>query len=61
VGPGPAQERRYAALDRSFMKQAPWVPYGNGTLSTLVSKALNPDKAILNPVIGPDLASLQFK
>lgn len=58
---GSAQERRYALLDRAFMKQAPWVPYGNPTLSTFVSTAIDPDEVILNPLIGPDLTSFRFK
>ena len=26
---GPEQEADYAALDRDYMEQAPWAPYGN--------------------------------
>ena len=40
---GPARERRYAALDRSFTKLAPWVSYGNYTVATIVSKAVDLD------------------
>lgn len=58
---GPARERRYAALDRAYMKLAPWVPYGTRTLSTFVSKRVNLSKLVYNPTFGPDLTSFQFK
>lgn len=58
---GPAQEHKYAALDRAYMKRAPWVPYGTRTLSTFVSKRIDLRKAIFNPVFGVDLASLRLK
>jgi len=58
---GPAQERQYAALDRSYMKLAPWVPYGTRVLSTFVSKRVDLAKVIWNPTFGADLTSFQFK
>jgi hypothetical protein len=58
---GPAQERQYAALDRSYMKLAPWVPYGIRILSTFVSKRVDLDKVVWNPTFGADLTSFQFK
>ena len=58
---GPAQEYRYAKLDRAYMKDAPWVPYGTRTLSNFVSKRVDLSKAIFNPIFGTDIASLQFK
>jgi peptide/nickel transport system substrate-binding protein len=58
---GPARERRYAALDRAYMKRAPWVPIGNPTASMIVSKAIDLDRVIWNPLIGADLSSFQFK
>jgi peptide/nickel transport system substrate-binding protein len=58
---GPAQERQYAALDRSYMELAPWVPYGTRTLSTFVSKRVDLSKVVWNPLIGPSLTSFQFK
>jgi peptide/nickel transport system substrate-binding protein len=57
----PGRERGYAALDRSYMKLAPWVPYGNRTLSTLVSKAVDLGSVVWNPLIGADLASFRMK
>jgi len=58
---GPATERAYASLDRSYMKLAPWVPYGTRVLTTFVSRAVNFDKVLFNPVFGAELTSFQFK
>jgi peptide/nickel transport system substrate-binding protein len=58
---GPKQEKEYAALDKSYMEQAPWAPYGNRTISTFVSSAIDLDKVIFNPTFGQDLTSFQFK
>ncbi|MDX6602972.1 MAG: peptide/nickel transport system substrate-binding protein [Solirubrobacterales bacterium] len=58
---GPKQESEYAELDREFMEEAPWVPYGNNTISTFVSSAIDLDKVIFNPTFGQDLTSFQFK
>ncbi|HEX5592121.1 MAG TPA: ABC transporter substrate-binding protein [Solirubrobacterales bacterium] len=57
----PAREGRYAALDRAYMKLAPWVPYGTRTLSTFVSERVDLGKVIYNPTFGADLTSFQFK
>jgi peptide/nickel transport system substrate-binding protein len=58
---GPEQEGEYAALDRAYMEQAPWAPYGNRTLSTFVSSAIDLEKVIWNPTFENDLTSFQFK
>jgi peptide/nickel transport system substrate-binding protein len=58
---GPKQEAEYAQLDRRFMEQAPWAPYGNLTVATFVSSAIDLDKVIFNPTFGQDLTSFQFK
>jgi peptide/nickel transport system substrate-binding protein len=58
---GPEQEAEYADLDREFMEQAPWAPYGTLTVSTFVSSAIDLDKVIFNPTFGQDLTSFQFK
>jgi hypothetical protein len=54
-------EAEYAALDREVMQQAPWVPYGTGTLGTFVSSAIDLDQVIYNPTFNQDLASFRFK
>jgi peptide/nickel transport system substrate-binding protein len=58
---GPKQEAEYAALDRSFMGEAPWAPYGNLSVATFVSSAIDLEKVIFNPTFGQDLTSFQFK
>ena len=58
---GPRQEAEYARLDRKVMRQAPWAPFGNLTLSTFVSSAVELDKLVINPVYGVDLATFQLK
>jgi peptide/nickel transport system substrate-binding protein len=57
----PQVESEYADLDREYMEQAPWVPYGNSTLPTFVSSAVDLDKVIFNPTFAQDLTSFQFK
>ena len=57
----PQTEKQYAALDKAFMKEAVWVPYGNRTLSTFVSSNINLDSVIWNPTFEDDLTSFQFK
>ncbi|HXS46802.1 MAG TPA: ABC transporter substrate-binding protein [Solirubrobacterales bacterium] len=58
---GPGQEDEYAEMDREFMEQAPWTPYGTNTVSTFVSSDINLDEVIFNPTFGQDLTSFQFK
>jgi peptide/nickel transport system substrate-binding protein len=58
---GPEQEAEYAQLDREYMEQAPWAPYGTRTVSTFVSSAIDLEKVIFNPTFGQSLASFQFK
>jgi peptide/nickel transport system substrate-binding protein len=58
---GPSEEAEYAKLDREYMEQAPWAPYGNRTVSTFVSSAVDLDKVIFNLTFGQDLTSFQFK
>jgi peptide/nickel transport system substrate-binding protein len=58
---GPEQEAGYAELDREYMEEAPWAPYGTLTVATFVSSAIDLDKVIFNPTFGQDLTSFQFK
>jgi peptide/nickel transport system substrate-binding protein len=58
---GPKQEGEYAEVDREYMEEAPWVPYGTRTESTFVSSAIDLDKVIWNPTFEDDLTSFQFK
>ncbi|HET7417104.1 MAG TPA: ABC transporter substrate-binding protein [Solirubrobacterales bacterium] len=57
---GPEQEKRYAEMDKKYMEQAPWVPYGNRTLSTFVSSDINLDSIIYNSTFFEYLTSFEF-
>ncbi len=57
----PEVEAEYAALDKKYMEEAPWAPYGNRAVSTFVSDAIDLDKVIFNLTFGQDLTSFQFK
>ena len=58
---GPEQEAEYAALDKEYMEQAPWAPYGTRTLSTFVSERDRPGQGHLQPDLraGPDQLPIQ--
>jgi peptide/nickel transport system substrate-binding protein len=58
---GPQQEKEYAELDKSFMEQAVWAPYGTRTLALFVSEDINLETAIWNPTFETELTSLEFK
>jgi peptide/nickel transport system substrate-binding protein len=58
---GPEQEAEYAALDREYMEEAPWAPYGNLAATTFVASDVDLDKVVFNPTFGQDLTSFQFK
>ena len=57
---GPEQEKKYAEMDKKYMEQAPWVPYGNRTLSTFVSSEINLDSIIYNSTFFEYLTSFEF-
>jgi peptide/nickel transport system substrate-binding protein len=57
---GPEQEQRYSELDKKYMELAPWAPYGQRTLSTFVSSAINLEGVIFNPTFGHYLTSFEF-
>ncbi|HET9154303.1 MAG TPA: ABC transporter substrate-binding protein [Solirubrobacterales bacterium] len=57
---GPEQEKRYSELDKKYMELAPWAPYGQRTLSTFVSSAINLEGVIFNPTFGHYLTSFEF-
>lgn len=58
---GPEQEEAYKELDREVMELAPWAPYGNRTVSTFVSDAIDLESVIFNPTFGHYLSSFEFK
>ncbi len=51
-------EGRYAALDRTYMHFAPWVPIGNNLVPVFVSRRIDLGKIVSNPTFGVDIASL---
>jgi peptide/nickel transport system substrate-binding protein len=53
-------EGRYAALDRTYMRLAPWVPIGNVSVPLFVSKRIDLSKVVSNPSSGIDLTSLRI-
>jgi peptide/nickel transport system substrate-binding protein len=57
---GPQQEKEYGALDKAFMEEASWAPYGTRTLSLFVSENINLETAIWNPTFETELTSLEF-
>jgi peptide/nickel transport system substrate-binding protein len=58
---GPKQEAEYAELDKGYMEQAPWAPYGSRTTTTFVSSAVDLENVIFNPTFGQDLTSFEVK
>jgi peptide/nickel transport system substrate-binding protein len=58
---GPEQEREYAQLDRTVMREAPWAPFGTLTLGTFVADSIDLDKLVVSPIYGQDLTSFEFK
>jgi peptide/nickel transport system substrate-binding protein len=58
---GPEQEKAYAELDKKYMELAPWVPYGQRTLSTFVGSEIKLENVISNPTFFQYLTSFEFK
>jgi peptide/nickel transport system substrate-binding protein len=58
---GPQQETEYAALDKEYMEQAPWAPYGTRTLSNFVSSNIDLEGIVWNPTFETDFSSVSFK
>lgn len=54
---GAREEAAYAQLDRRFMREAPWAPFGTITFTTFVSAAIDPKKLVVSPIYGQDLTS----
>jgi peptide/nickel transport system substrate-binding protein len=57
---GPEQEEKYKEVDKKFMEQAPWAPYGTRTLSTFVSDDINLENIVYNPTFFEYLTSFEF-
>ena len=57
----PETEKGYAEVDKEYMEDAPWVPYGARKLSLFLSSDMNLESAIWNPTYETELTSLEFK
>jgi peptide/nickel transport system substrate-binding protein len=51
-------EGAYAELDRQFMEQAVWAPWGRVRVATFVSGRIDLDRLVFHPVFGHDYSSL---
>jgi peptide/nickel transport system substrate-binding protein len=58
---GSEQEAEYAQLDREYMEQAPWAPYGARNATTFVSSDIDLDAVVYNLTLGQDLTTFQTK
>jgi len=54
-------EDDYAALDKSYMEQAVWAPYGNEKFTTFTSDRINFDAVNFSLVFNLDYSSFQLK
>ena len=57
----PDVEAQYAALDKAYMEQAVWAPYGNEEHSTFVSDRMDFDKTIPHLLFTQDYSAFQLK
>jgi peptide/nickel transport system substrate-binding protein len=57
---GPQQEKEYGALDKAFMEEAAWAPYGTRTLALFVSDNVNLENIIWNPTFETELTSVEL-
>jgi peptide/nickel transport system substrate-binding protein len=57
----PGVEDQYAALDKSYMEQAVWAPYGNEKLATFTSDRVNFDGVDFSLLFNLDFSSFQLK
>jgi len=53
--------KQYAALDKSYMEQAVWAPYGNEQFSTFVSDRVDFDKVYYHLLFAHDYTSFALK
>jgi peptide/nickel transport system substrate-binding protein len=57
----PGVEDQYAALDKSYMEQAVWAPYGNEKFTTFTSDRINFDNVQFSLLFNLDYSSFQLK
>jgi peptide/nickel transport system substrate-binding protein len=56
----PGVEDQYAALDKSYMEQAAWAPYGNEKFTTFTSDRINFDNVQFSLLFNLDYSSFQL-
>ena len=54
-------EQQYAALDKAYMEQAVWAPYGNEQFTTFVSERMDFDKSYHHLLFNQDYTSFAIK
>ena len=54
-------KKQYAELDKSYMEQAVWAPYGNEEFTTFLSNRLDFDKSYRHLLFGQDYTSFALK
>ncbi|WP_193045606.1 ABC transporter substrate-binding protein [Mycolicibacterium baixiangningiae] len=54
-------ENQYAALDRAYMEQAVWAPYGNEEFTTFLSERMDFDKSYHHLLFHQDYSSFALK
>ncbi len=54
-------KKQYAALDKAYMEQAVWAPYGNEQKSTFVSDRIDFDKTIPHLLFSQDYSAFALK
>jgi peptide/nickel transport system substrate-binding protein len=54
-------KKQYAALDKAYMEQAVWAPYGNEQFTTFVSERIDFDKAYHHLLFNQDYSALALK
>jgi peptide/nickel transport system substrate-binding protein len=54
-------KKEYAALDKAYMEQAVWAPYGNEEFATFVSERMDFDKAYSHVLFNQDYSALALK
>ncbi len=60
IGDGGVEEQ-YAALDKSYMEQAVWAPYGNEQFTTFLSERMDFDKSYHHLLFNQDYTSFAIK
>ena len=57
----PGVEQQYADLDKAYMEQAVWAPYGNEQFTTFLSERMDFDKSYQHLLFKQDFTSFAVK